>query len=125
MYGEKGEIFYSRSLAYEGFEQGNGDVLCGHEGEVSRNAEKALVELGFPAELLSYTDGLVAQNEQYRRSIIEKAENHTYSLIALEPDTDTLLIDGKASERFGYRFLDDLTLQLGNMPYEVLFYAVN
>ncbi len=124
-YSKEGEVYYSRSLAYDGFERDNGDWQCGHEGEVSTGTVAAIEDTGIPMEYLPYTDDLVEQNIDYREDITDKAENHTYALITFEPGTNALLLDDDRCKAYGYTKIDDITLQLGNMPYQVMFYAIN
>ena len=122
-YSVDGDIYYSRSLAYDGFIRGNGQWLCGHEGEVSVNTVNAIESTGIPTEYLPYMQPLVEQNLKYRHSITDKAQKHQYSLITFDVSADSNIFDEQFCEQNGYRLIDRLDLQLGNMPYEVVFYA--
>ena len=123
-YSEDGDIFYSRSLAYDGFRRGNGQWQCGHEGEVSAYTIESLEMAGFPSGLFPNMIQLIGQNVSYRDNIVEKAENHGYSLITFEPDTDSSLFSEENCEQYGYKCIDHLNLQMGMMAYNVAFYAL-
>ncbi len=125
-YSEEGDIYYSRALAYDGFARGNGQWQCGHEGEVNPGTVGDLVDAGFPAEDTALIDRLVEQTMNYRSDIKAKASDHGYSLITLEnfEEFSYSLFTDSEIEQNGYKHLDTLTLRVGNMPYEVLFYAV-
>ncbi len=122
-YSKEGDIFYSRSLAYDGFLRGNGQWQCGHEGEVSEYTISALESAGISPDYFPYVMDLVDQNVNYRNSLIQKAEDHSYSLITFEPGTDSVLIGEDLCSTYGYTRIDILPLQLGNMSYDVAFYA--
>ena len=121
-YSEDGDVFYSRSLAYDGFARGNGEWYCGHEGEVSENTVSVFTDAGIPTEYFPYMQPLVDQNLEYRQGIVNKAQNHEYSLITAD-SFDFNILSEEFCEQNGYRLIDRLDLQLGNMPYEVVFYA--
>ncbi len=119
-----GEIYYSRPLAYNAFEKGKGDCICGHDSEVSENTEDCLEQAGIPTESLKYVHALVDQNAAYRQKIVKKAEDHTYSLITLDGSDAYSPLYAEIIEEYGYKCIDTLNLQLGNWPYEVLFYKL-
>ncbi len=123
-YSTQGDIFYSRTLAYEGFARGNGEWMCGHEGEPDEESEIHLAQIGLTEETYPYIHMIVEQNAEYRRNLIRKAENHDYSLITFETDDHFTAFNDEVCEKCGYRCIDRLSLQLGNMPYEVSFYAI-
>lgn len=123
-YSEKGDIFYSRSLAYDGFERKNGQWQCGHEGEVGIDTVYAIISTGFPIEAFPNMARVVDQNLNYRDQIVDKGKNHNYSLITFEPGTNEVLLDEEKCREFGYKLIDRIPLQLGNMQYEVVFYAL-
>ena len=125
MYSEKGDIFYSRSLAYDGFIRQNGQWQCGHEGEVTPDMMERIENLGFPIEAFPHVLQLVDQNVRYRDQIIEKAERHGYSLITFEPGSSRVLLGEEVCNKYGYRHIDTIPLQLGNMQYDVEFYALD
>ncbi len=124
-YGGKGFVFYSRSLAYDYYNRGNGECICGHDGEVHPATVFILNAMGFPMRYFAYTEELVDQNINYRDYIKEKASNHEYSLITFEKDDRFTVFDDETCEELGYKHIDTLELQLGNMPYEVEFYAID
>ena len=124
-YEQSGDIFYARSLAYDSFDDKDGDCLCGHDAEVSEKTVKNIENSGFSAEWFPYMEQLVDQNMDYRNAIVQKAKDHEYSLITIDPAGDYHILDGENSTLYGYRIIDTLELQLGNMPYEVEFYALN
>ena len=119
----KGDIFYSRALAYDGFSRGNGEWMCGHEGEPDKESENHLASIGLTYETYPYIHMIVEQNSNYRRNLVRKAENRGYSLITFETGDHFTAFNEYVCEKSGYRCIDRLTLQLGNMPYEVSFYA--
>lgn len=124
MYSEKGDVFYSRSLAYDGFIRQNGQWQCGHEGEVSTGTVDQVIAAGFPIEAFPNMARLVDQNLRYRQELLEKGENHGYSLITFEPGTSRVLMGDEECTQSGYHKIDTLPLQLGNMQYDVEFYAL-
>lgn len=122
-YCEEGDIFYSRSLSYRGFIRQNGDWLCGHEGEVSEKTLSALEKTGVNTDYFRGIRELISQNIRYRNSIVEKIKRQDYSLITVENTPGLSLIQLQNCEDYGYTHIDSIELQLGNMPYEVDFYA--
>ena len=122
-YSEFGDIFYSRSLAYDGFEKGNGEWICDHDGEVSQYTVDELIAAGVPEKCLDMSEALVVQNLKYREYIRNKAESHGYSLITFETMPKQRQFDEEFCEDIGYRCIDRLKLQMGNMPYNVSFYV--
>ena len=122
-YSMQGDIFYSRALAYDGFARGNGEWMCGHEGEPDEESEVHLAQIGLTEETYPYIHMIVEQNAEYRRNLVRKAENHDYSLITFETDDHFTVFNDEICEDCGYTCIDRLTLQLGNMPYEVAFYV--
>ena len=122
-YSEEGDIYYSRSLAYDGFARQNGQWLCGHDGEVNIGTTEVLIEAGLPAENTALIDRLVDQNVKYRSDIKAKAAAHEYSLITFESYDFFSCFKESDIEQYGYKHLDTLNLRVGNMPYEVLFYT--
>lgn len=123
MYSEEGDIYYSRALAYDGFERQNGEWQCGHEGEVNVGTVEKLTEAGFPIEDTSVIDRLIDENVEYRADIKEKGADHEYSLITFESYDAFSCFNESNCEEYGYRHIDTLDLRIGNMPYEVLFYT--
>ena len=53
----------------------------------------------------------------------QKAKDHVYSLITFDKCGAYTLFDEEMLEEAGYRCIDRIDLQVGNMPYEVLFYV--
>lgn len=122
-YSRSGDVFYARSLAYDGFARGNGEWICDHDGEVSRHTVDSLITAGVPRDYIEYSQDLVAQNLRYRDYISKKAEAHEYSLITFETNPRQRQFDEEQCEDIGYICIDRIELQLGNMPYEVAFYV--
>ncbi len=122
-YSKSGEIFYSRGLAYDGFARGNGDWMCGHEGEPDAETEYFLAEAGIPVDRFPYIHLIVRQNEVYRAGLTQKARDHKYSLITFEPYDRFIPFNERYCEELGYKCIDRLMLWFGNMQYEVVFYA--
>jgi len=122
-YSENGDIYYSRCLAYRWFDKQNGECSCGHDGEVSPNTISDLTHAGIDVTGFSYLKPLVDQNMNYRKDIADKAKNHEYSLITVDDSQAYSVIDDELATQSGYTCIDRLTLQLGNMPYDVSFYA--
>lgn len=118
-----GDVFYSRSLAYDGFIQQKGEWQCGHEGEVSERTIDYIEKNGIPLDYFPYIQDLVNQNVGYRDKILTKASKGEYSLISFETDAAHELFSDDNCKEYGYRYVDTLTLQVGNMPYDVVFYA--
>ena len=125
IYSEKGDIFYSRSLAYDGFARQNGEWMCGHDSEISEGTVDALAEAGLSPESLYLVQDLADQNVNYRNSMLKKAEDHEYSLITIDGSDAFSVFNEKYVEEQGYKCIDRLILQLGNMPYELVFFALN
>lgn len=123
-YSEEGEIYYSRGLAYDGFKRGNGDWQCGHEGEVDCTTVGDLTDAGIPLEYFPYVQPIVDQNEKYRNGLLKKALDHKYSLITFEEGDEFIVFNEDVCEKAGYKCIDRFDLQFGNMPYEVVFYAL-
>ena len=123
LYSEEGDIFYSRSLAYDGFARQNGQWQCGHEGEVGIGTTENLEEVGFPAEETDIIDRLVDGNVDYRSYIKDRAAKHEYSLITFESFDAYTCFNESNCESYGYHLIDTLDLRVGNMPYEVMFYT--
>ncbi|MCR5474565.1 MAG: hypothetical protein K6F28_05115 [Lachnospiraceae bacterium] len=128
---ENGEVFYARSLAYmspegdadpEDRSLAGGDCICGHDGEVNADTVTALTGAGLPDEFTRFSRQLVDQNLVYREGIEDKAAAHTYSLITFDVSGAYTPFSEEICEKSGYRCTDRIELQLGNMPYEVLFY---
>ncbi len=128
---ENGEVYYARSLAYMSPEGDSdpedrslvgGDCICGHDGEVNADTVTALTGAGLPDELTRFSRQLVDQNLAYREGIEDKAAAHTYSLITFDVSGAYTPFSEEICEKSGYRRTDRIELQLGNMPYEVLFY---
>lgn len=132
-YGVQGELYLARSLAYTPVPNaGTGDLpanffgsdcICGHDGEVSEDTIGALTKAGLPGVLMQYARQIVDQNLAYRYEIEGKAADHTYSLITFDDSGAYTPFSDKICEKYGYVLIDRLRLQLGNMPYDVLFYA--
>ena len=122
-YSESGDIFYSRSLAYDGFAKGNGEWICDHDGEVSQYTVDDLIRAGVPREYIDHAQELVAQNLRYRESISRKARDHGYALITFETNPTQRMFNEEYCEEIGYNCIDRINLQMGNMAYEVVFYA--
>lgn len=122
-YSETGDIYYSRSLAYDGFARDNGDWMCGHDGEVSEGTNTWIETLGVSDEMVLYTRKMVDQNLSYRESIRNKAEEHGYSLVTFESGVAFSALNEELCEEYGYECIDKLDLQLGIMSYEVAFYV--
>ena len=124
LYREEGDVFYSRALAYDGFIRGNGDWMCGHEGEVEKNTYYGLEKAGVKIENYPYISRIVDQNVGYREKMLEKARKHEYSLITFEVEDQFSIFNQEVCEYYGYTCIDTITLQLGNMPYDVKLYAL-
>lgn len=124
-YSRSGDVFYSRSLAYDGFTRGNGEWICDHDGEVSKHTVDSLITAGVPDGLIEHSQLLVAQNLKYRKYITDKAESHDYSLITFELKPKQQLFSEEYCDEIGYSCIDVLELQLGNNPYRVAFYVPN
>ena len=124
-YSESGDIFYSRSLAYDGFARKNGEWIADHAGEVSKHTVDDLITAGVPDDYIEHAQLLVAQNLKYQEYITQKAEDHEYCLVTFETNPKQRLFNEEYCEKIGYRRIDKLDLQLGNMPYEVVFYVPN
>ena len=122
-YSRQGDIFYSRGLAYDGFARANGEWMCGHEGEPDEESEVFLAKWGITPETYPYVHMIVQQNAAFRQRISEKAKEHGYSLIIFETDDRFIPFNEEKCARIGYRCIDRLDLQFGNMAYEVVFYA--
>lgn len=123
-YGKKGEIYYSRSLAYEGFDKGNGQWMCGHDGEVDVGTAEVVEALGMPESMVSFSARITEQNLEYRDKLRNKAENHEYALITFESGDDFTIFNEDNCSEMGYKCVDKLDLCLGLMNYEVNFYVV-
>ncbi|MBR6159003.1 MAG: hypothetical protein IKQ40_01780, partial [Lachnospiraceae bacterium] len=126
-FAEQGEIFYARSLAYDPTADDvtsvGGDCICGHDGEISPDTITALTGAGLPDSLTKYARRIVDQNLSYREKVQQKAKDHVYSLITFDKCGAYTLFDEAMLEEAGYRCIDRIDLQVGNMPYEVLFYV--
>ena len=121
-YSEEGTIFYSRSLAYDGFARGNGQWQCGNEGDVNHRTIDRLTEGGITVSEDGWTQQLVDGNQYFRKKIERKAKSHGYALITFETFDDGYVFTEPYCDRIGYKCLDRLNLRVGNMPYEVCFY---
>ena len=122
-YGEEGDIFYARSLAYVSFNNTNGECLCGHDGEIVHDTVEVMANKGVPDDVFPEVQTLVDQNMKYRDMILKKTADKRYSLITFEETGDFRLFDDETAEKNGYQCVDVLALQVGNMPYEVAFYS--
>lgn len=121
-YREKGEVYYARSLAYKAFELGNDDCVCGHDGEVTAETLEKWEKSSLLQKLFPYADDIIRKNEEYRFDVQVKAALHEHSLVTFETDGYSMLFSGEILEGWGYEFVDEIVLQLGNMPYTVDFY---
>lgn len=121
-YSALGDVYFARSLAYDPASDA-GECICGHDGEVSTDTVEALTSAGLPDALTEHARLIVGQNMEYRKMIDDKAAGHVYSLITFDDSGAYTPFDERSCEELGYRCIDRLTLCLGNMPYEVLFYA--
>lgn len=122
-YSENGDIYYARELSYEGMKRQNGEYLCGHDGEADDETAQTLSKAGVPEEYLEDAYAIIDQNKRYRDTILEKAANGGYSLITVDTSDAYTPFTADICEQCGYRQIDAMDLQLGNMPYEVLFYV--
>ena len=122
-YSRSGDVFYARSLAYDGFARGNGEWICDHDGEVSRHTVDCLITAGVPAGCIDHSQQIVAQNLKYQKYITDKAEAHDYALITFETNPKQRLFNEEYCKEIGYICIDELDLRLGNMPYKVQFYV--
>lgn len=120
---DEGYVFYARSLAYDGFARQNGDWFCGHDGEVGDHTVKYMEYSGIDPARFPYVQKLVDQNNDYRRRVLERIENHEYALITFEENGTYSIVNDEVCEEAGYRRIDVLPLQVGNMPYDVAFYV--
>ena len=120
---DEGYVFYSRALAYDGFARQNGDWFCGHDGEIGDHTVKYMEYMGLSTDRFPYVQKLVDQNTRYRKSVLDKVKDHEYSLITFEENGFYSIINDEVCEEAGYRRIDVLTLQVGNMPYDVAFYV--
>ena len=122
-YSKEGDIYYSRGLSYDGFARGNGEWMCGHEGEPDEESEDILEKWGITPDSYPYVHMIVEQNARYRKGIVKKATDHEYALITFETYDRFIPFNEGYCEKIGYRCIDRLSLQFGNMPYEVVFYV--
>ncbi len=67
---------------------------------------------------------LIDQNIAYRKTLVHKADDHGYSLITLANTGAYCPLYEEYVTEHGYECFDRLTLQLGNWPYEVMFFDV-
>ena len=121
-YREKGDVYYARSLAYKAFELGNDDCVCGHDGEVTAETLQKWEKSSLLQTLFPYADDIIKKNEEYRYDVQVKAALAGHSLVTFETDGYSMLFSAQILEGWGYEFVDEIVLQLGNMPYTVDFY---
>ncbi len=123
-YGEQGDIFYSRSLSFEAFDNDNGECVCGHDAEVLGSHTRELIGNSEAIQEVFPNALAISDNNIRHHDIIsEKTASGQYALITFEePGLYSTLTD-EVCENSGYECIDRLDLQLGNMPYEVAFYA--
>ena len=124
-YSESGDVFYARSLAYDGMSRGNADGMWDHDGEVSKYTVDSLIVAGVPDRYIEHSQLLVAQNLRYRKKLADKGKTKGYSLITYEISPKQQVFNEEFCDKIGYRCIDKLNLQLGNMPYKVAFYVPN
>lgn len=124
-YAKEGEVFYSRSLAYKAFANCSPYCVYGHDGEVSDWTIKGLERAGVPVEHFPYIRKIVDQNKAFRKKQQQMAEKGEFALITAEKYELFNPFCDDAPLQMGYNTLESLDLQLGNMPYEAVFYKPN
>lgn len=121
-YRKKGDIYYSRALSYRAFELGNDDCLCGHDGEVNMETLEKWENSAALQKMFPYAGRIIQKNLDYRLDVQIKAALHEHSLVSFEENGYSMLFSREILEGWGYNFVDEIELQLGNMPYTVVFY---
>ena len=123
-YGADSDVFYSRGLSHLAKERGGGECICGHDAEAISTYTRDLSKYnGTIAGLFPYAYDITIKNMDYHEMIKKKAENGEYGLITFEEPGLYRTLNDEICEESGYKCIDRLNLQLGNMPYETAFYV--
>lgn len=127
-YKEKGEVYNDSLLAFKCMDEGDTNVFCGHDGEVTEYTglvtwkNSMLWQLLFP-----YADDIIRKNYEYRDVLTYKGYYYgEYSLITFGEgrcmNYSIAFIEEKMPQ---YKRVDDIVLQVGNMPYTMQCYVRN
>lgn len=124
-YSSQGDIFYSRALSYKAFENGNGDCLCGHDGEINEESYESWKNSAFLQKIFPYAGEIIQKNLEYRYQIQTNAALHNYRLVTFERRGYSLLFSRVILEGWSLTYIDEFKLQLGNVPYTVVFFEAS
>lgn len=121
-YRDDGQIYYAPELAYLCFDNGDTNIWCGHDGEVSEVGLATLDSSPIWRRLFPYAEDIIHKNIDYRYSLSMRGFEYAYSLISFQQGHCMNFSEGYMENEYPYELLDRITLSTGNMPYEVSFY---
>ena len=124
-YSNQGDIVYSRAMALRSFEREGGGCLCGHDGEVTLETIDKWEKSPVFKNVFPYAGEIIRKNDLYRKKLMVLAALHQNSLVTFETDGYSMMFSKDIVEGWSYIFVDEIVLQLGNMPYTVEFYRSN
>lgn len=123
-YKEKGDVYYCQMLAYKGIADGGRYVLCGHDGEVSEETLEVWNNSPIAKKLFPYADRIIIKNVEYEKDIMRKAIDSGFELLTFIDGNSLMFASFYLDAGVTYEKLTQLTLQAGNMPYDVQFYVL-
>ena len=124
-YRQKGDVYYASEFAYLAADNGDDDIFCGHDGEVSEVSLETWNNSPLCQKLFPYADDIIKKNVDYKNNLSIKAFNAKYSLITFVEDYCLNFSGAFIDENLPfYTKIGEYTLQTGNMPYTVTFYKL-
>lgn len=123
-YKEKGDVYYSQLLAYKAIEDGARYCLCGHDGEVSEETLSVWQNSKLCKILFPNADKIITKYVEYEKDLTRKAIDSGFELLTFIDGNSLMFASFYLDAGVTYEKLTQLTLQAGNMPYDVQFYVL-
>lgn len=121
---DKGDVLYSRALAYKALEDGSTDCVCGHDGEVSDDTLQILESSDFVSSIFPYARRIIENSKNYYLSLQMKGVDKKYSLITYETEGYNMVFSEDYVLYFGYKPIEKVQMSVGNMMYEIALYDI-
>lgn len=122
-YKQRGDVFYSRSLAYKAMEDNGGICVCGHDGEANDDTLRLLEGSPFLRTIFPYAIQIINKNKDYLGAIQYRAVWNEFPLVTFEIDGYSMIFMDEYLEFINYKPYEKIDLSVGNMKYEVSFFT--
>lgn len=123
-YKAKGDVYYSQLLAYKADEDGGVYCLCGHDGEVSGETLAVWEGSKLCQTIFPHADEIINKFVDYERELTQKAIDSQFELLTFIDGNSLMFASFYLDAGVTYEKLTQLTLEAGNMPYDVQFYVL-